>query len=139
MIQRIGVLTGGGDAPGQNVCLKAIVQNAIDRGFDVIGIRQGWTGLLRYDPDNAETHSGQIILLNKSRVRDIDRQPGSYLHSSRLNPAAVAPQAVPSFLESYRDGSEPVDLTVHVKRAVEKLGLSALIVLGDRLALNYAA
>src|SRR5512136_871893 len=139
MIQRIGVLTGGGDAPGQNVCLKAIVQNAIDRGFDVIGIRQGWTGLLRYDPDNADTHSGQIILLNKARVRDIDRQPGSFLHSSRLNPAAVAPQAVPYFLESYLRGSEPVDLTPHIKRAVEKIGLAALIVVGDSATLKYAA
>ncbi len=139
MTKRIGVLTGGGDAPGQNVCLKAIVQNAIDRGFEVIGIRQGWTGLLHYDPDNADTYSGQIIILNKARVRDIDRQPGSFLHSSRLNPAAVAPQAVPSFLASFLRGNEPVDLTAHVKRAVEKLGLAALIVLGDRVALNYAA
>jgi ATP-dependent phosphofructokinase / diphosphate-dependent phosphofructokinase len=139
MTKRIGVLTGGGDAPGQNACLKAIVQNAIDRGFDVIGIRQGWTGLLRYDPDNADTHSGQIILLNKSRVRDIDRQPGSFLHASRLNPAAVAPQAVPYFLESYLRGDQPIDVTPHIIRAIEKIGLSALVVVGDSGTLKYAA
>jgi ATP-dependent phosphofructokinase / diphosphate-dependent phosphofructokinase len=139
MVKRIGVLTGGGDAPGQNACLKTIVQSAIDRGFDVIGIRQGWTGLLRYDPDNADTHSGQIILLNKSRVRDIDRQPGSFLHSSRLNPAAVMPQAIPYFLEAYRQGEEPIDLTPHIIRAIEKIGLSALVVVGDSATLKYAA
>jgi 6-phosphofructokinase 1 len=59
MSKIIGVLTGGGDVPGQNVCLKAIVQNAGDRGFDVIGVRQGWTGLLHYDPDNSDTHTGR--------------------------------------------------------------------------------
>lgn len=139
MTKRIGVLTGGGDVPGQNVCLKAIVYNAIDRGFDVIGIRQGWTGLLNYDLDNADTHGEQIMILNKPRVRDIDRQPGSFLHSSRLNPAAVAPNVVPSFLQSYRRGSDPVDLTAHIKQAIEKIGLSALIVLGDPVTLNYAA
>jgi 6-phosphofructokinase 1 len=139
MIKRVGVLTGGGDAPGQNVCLKAIVQHANDRGIDVIGIRQGWLGLLRYDPDNTETHGKQILILNKTRVRDIDRQPGSFLHSSRVNPAAVAPQAVPYFLESYLKGNEPVDLTPHIKRAVEKIGIEALVVLGDSATLNYAA
>ena len=139
MIQRIGVLTGGGDAPGQNVCLKAIVQNANDRGLDVIGIRQGWLGLLRYDPDNTETHGRQILILNKTRVRDIDRQPGSFLHSSRVNPAAVPPQAVPYFLESYLKGNDPVDLTPHIQRAIEKIGIDALVVLGDSAALNYAA
>lgn len=139
MTKRIGVLTGGGDAPGQNVCLKAVVYNAIDRGFDVIGIRQGWAGLLNYDPDNADTHSGQIMILNKARIRDIDRQSGSFLHSSRLDPAAVKPNAVPYFLRSQLHGNEPIDLTSHIKRAIEKIGVSALIVLGDRATLNYAA
>jgi 6-phosphofructokinase len=139
MSKIMGVLTGGGDAPGQNVCLKAIVQNAGDRGCDVIGIRQGWTGLLNYDPNNSDTHTKQIMLLNKTRVRDIDRQPGSFLHSSRLNPAAVVPQLVPGFLESHLHGTEPIDLTPHIQRAIEKIGLSALIVLGDRATLSYAA
>ena len=139
MTKRIGILTGGGDAPGQNVCLKALVHNATDHGFDVVGIRQGWSGLLNYDPDNADTHSGQIIILSQSRVRDIDRQPGSFLHSSRLNPAAVRPQFVPYFLRSQLRGDEPIDLTPHIKRAIEKIGLSALIVLGDQGVLRYAA
>ncbi|MBI5563770.1 MAG: 6-phosphofructokinase, partial [Chloroflexi bacterium] len=139
MTKRIGILTGGGDAPGQNVCLKALVHNATDHGFDVVGIRQGWSGLLNYDPDNADTHSGQIIILSQSRVRDIDRQPGSFLHASRLNPAAVRPQTVPYFLRSQLRGDEPIDLTAHIKRVIEKIGLSALIVLGDQAVLSYAA
>jgi 6-phosphofructokinase 1 len=46
MANRIGLLTGGGDAPGLNFCLKTIVYNAIDRGYEVVGIRKGWKGLL---------------------------------------------------------------------------------------------
>ena len=47
MAKRIGLLTGGGDAPGQNVCVKSLVYGAIDQGYEVIGIRKGWEGLLR--------------------------------------------------------------------------------------------
>jgi 6-phosphofructokinase 1 len=139
MTKRIAVLTSGGDAPAQNVCLKAIVYDATDRGYDVLGIRQGWKGLLSYDPDNADTHSGQVMILNKSRVRDIDRLPGSFLHTSRIDPAAVAPKDVPHFLPPAKPGDEPVDLTAHIKRAIAKLGVDALVVLGDRPALIYAA
>ncbi len=140
MAKRVAVLTGGGDAPGQNVCLKAIVHNASDRGFDVLGIRQGWKGLLNYDPDNTDTHSGQAMILSKSRVRDIDRLPGSFLHTSRIDPAAVAANDVPHFLQSSQRMNQPaVDLTAHVKRVISKLGVDALIVLGDRAMLAYAA
>ncbi len=55
MAKRIGLLTGGGDAPGQNVCLKALVYNAIDRGYQVVGIRKGWEGLMYYQPENSTT------------------------------------------------------------------------------------
>jgi 6-phosphofructokinase 1 len=41
---RIGVLTGGGDVPGLNTCIKAIVNHAEDRGFEVYGFRRGWAG-----------------------------------------------------------------------------------------------
>lgn len=73
MAKRIGVLTGGGDAPGQNVCLKAITYHAIDHGWEVIGIRKGWEGLLNFDPDNPSTRGDNTIELTKLRVRDIDR------------------------------------------------------------------
>ena len=139
MAKRIGLLTGGGDAPGQNVCLKALVYNAIDRGYQVVGIRKGWEGLMYYQPENSTTHADNVMILTKSRVRDIDRWGGSFLHSSRLHPGQVPPEAVPTFLQSRKKGDQPVDITDHVKQVLNKLQLDALVVLGDRATLDYAA
>lgn len=139
MAKRIGVLTGGGDAPGQNVCLKAIVYNAMDRGYEVVGIRKGWEGLLHYNLNDTTSQADNMMILTKSRVRDIDRMGGSFLHSSRLDPSQVSPEAVPAFLKAQGQGDRPVDLTDHLKRVVDKLQLAALIVLGDRAVLSYAA
>ncbi len=139
MTKRIGMLTVGGDAPGQNVCLKSLVYSAMDEDYEVIGIRKGWEGLLHYNPADPLTHSENMMPLSKLRVRDIDRMPGSFLHSSRLDPGAVPAEAVPIFLQSEDGHADVVDLTRHLMRAVEELQLDALIVLGDRLGLNYAA
>jgi 6-phosphofructokinase len=49
---RIGVLTGGGDVPGLNPCIKAVVNRAHAAGWEVVGIRRSWGGLLNYNPDN---------------------------------------------------------------------------------------
>ena len=155
MAKRIGILTAGGDAPGLNVCLKALVYNAIDRTYEVIGIRKGWEGLLHYDPKNPDTHAANTMIMTRSRIRDIDRMAGSFLHSSRLDPHQVSPEAVPSFLQQMKQVDQPfdpstslraseaqgrpADLTDHIKRVLEKLQLEALVVLGDNAALNYAA
>ncbi len=139
MSKRIGILTAGGDAPGQNVCMKALTYSALDRGYDVVGIRKGWEGLLNYNPDDPDTHSANLMPLTKVRSRDVDRMPGSFLHSSRLDPGAVSPTLIPNFLPGQGDDKTPVDLTAHVKRAIEKIGLDALVVLGDCAALCYAA
>ena len=139
MAKRIGLLTGGGDAPGQNVCLKALVYNAIDRGYQVVGIRKGWEGLMCYQPENSTTHADNVMILTKSRVRDIDRWGGSFLHSSRLHPGQVPPEAVPAFLQSHKKGDLPVDITDHIKQVLNKLQLDALVVLGDKATLDYAA
>ncbi len=139
MAKRIGVLTAGGDAPGQNVCLKAIVTNAIDRGYEVVGIRKGWEGLMRIDPHSPTTQTDHAMVLTKPRVRDIDRVPGSFLHSSRVDPAHVSARAAPTFLRLSPASDQWLDLTDHVKRAVETLRLDALILLGDNFSLNYAA
>ncbi len=138
MEKRIGVLSGGGDAPGQNVCLKAIVAHAVERGIEVLGIRKGWEGLLHYNPDDPQTFSDNLIHLNATRVRDIDRMPGAFLHSSRLTPNAVPLARTPAFLKSH-NGSGERDFTSHILRAVEALQLDGLIVLGDRVALTYGA
>ena len=49
---RVGVLTGGGDVPGLNPCIKALVMHAADEGIEVIGIRRGWGGLLEINLDD---------------------------------------------------------------------------------------
>lgn len=139
MLKRIGVLTGGGDAPGQNVCLKSITYHALDRGFEVVGIRKGWDGLLRYDPDDPATHGEQVMPLTKTRVRDIDRMPGSFLHSSRRDPSMVPAADVPDFLKLQVGNQVSVDLTAHIKRVINTLQLDALLVIGDAVALQYAA
>ncbi len=139
MAKRIGLLTAGGDAPGQNVCLKAIVYNAIDRGYEVVGIRKGWEGLLHLNPDNPATQTDHAMVLTKGRVRDIDQTPGSFLHSSRIDPSRIGPQSLPSFLRPAHPSGEPMDLTHHIQRAMEILHLQALILVGDHNNLIYAA
>lgn len=139
MAKRIGVLTVGGDAPGQNVCLKALVYSAVARGYDVIGVRKGWEGLLNYDPTDPDTHGLNVMPLTKARAHDIDRMPGSFLHSSRVEPNALNLRDVPAFLRAKVNEQSPVDLTAHIQRVVAKLGLDALIVLGDCAGLCYAA
>lgn len=139
MAKRIGLLTGGGDAPGQNVCLKSLVYGALDQGYEVIGIRKGWEGLLHFNPDDPSTHGENTMPLTKLRVRDIDRMAGAFLHSSRVDPSAVSAVHVPNFLRLHPQGEPPLDLTDHVKRVVSAIGLDALIVLGDRGTLHYAA
>ncbi len=95
---KIGILTGGGDVPGLNPCIKAVVNRANDEGHEVVGIRRGWGGLLWYNEDDPETHNF-IMPLDKQRVRTVDRTGGTFLHTSRTNPGKVRPKNVPDFLK----------------------------------------
>ncbi|MBI5670578.1 MAG: ATP-dependent 6-phosphofructokinase [Chloroflexi bacterium] len=134
---RIGVLTGGGDVPGLNPCIKQIVNRAMDNGYEVLGIRRGWAGLLEYNPD-AEDNSRHILPLDRQVVRRIDRSGGTFLHTSRTNPSNVKAKNLPDFLkkegESYPD---VVDCTPHVLRVIEHLGIDALIPIGGDDTLSY--
>ena len=56
---RIGILTGGGDVPGLNPCIKAVVNRAEENGWEVVGIRRGWGGLLHYDLDERTAVAGE--------------------------------------------------------------------------------
>ncbi|MBI4534857.1 MAG: 6-phosphofructokinase, partial [Ignavibacteriae bacterium] len=129
----IGILTGGGDVPGLNPCVKAVVVRAVDAGYEVLGIRRGWGGLVHYNPDNPE-ESGELILpLTKANTRTIDRSGGTFLHTSRTNPARVKNKDMPAFLT--RQGQRPstggrTDVTPHVLRVLGHLGIDALITIG---------
>ena len=73
---RIGVLTGGGDCPGLNAAIRAIALDAWRRGSEVIGILEGWRGVVE----------GQTRSLVRDDVRGILRQGGTLLRTSRTNP-----------------------------------------------------
>lgn len=140
---RIGILTGGGDVPGLNPCIKAVVTRAVDAGHEVVGFRRGWGGLLMLDRDNPETMSQYVRNLDKSVVRTIDRTGGTFLHTSRTNPGKVAPKDVPEFL---KDPEHPEaeaadmslrDFTPHVLKNLEYLGIDTLIPIGGDDTLSY--
>lgn len=141
-MKRIAVLTGGGDVPGLNPCIRSVVYDAIDEGFDVIGIRRGWGGLLQYNAADPQTLDEQIIQLNKINTRTIDRSGGTVLHTSRTNPGAVSKREIPEFLRdsSYNSLAEDkkYDYTVHALKALESLKIDALISIGGDDTLSYA-
>jgi 6-phosphofructokinase 1 len=139
---RIGVLTGGGDVPGLNPCIKAIVYRATEQGADVLGIRRGWAGLLQYNLDEKQEESDKVITLHRLNTRTIDRSGGTFLHTSRTNPANVKKKELPPFLQSFAHqstgGGETVDCTAHVLRVIEKLGIDVLITIGGDDTQSYA-
>jgi ATP-dependent phosphofructokinase / diphosphate-dependent phosphofructokinase len=137
---KIGILTGGGDVPGLNPCIKVMVHRAIEAGHEVVGIRRGWAGLLNYDPTTGDGQSDWIIPLTRSTVRTVDRFGGTFLHTSRTNPGRVRPADIPEFLQTEfsGDGDEPVDCTPHVLRAIEQLGIDVMAPIGGDDTLSYA-
>lgn len=137
MSERVAILTGGGDVPGLNMCIKSLVYRLIDFGFQPIGVRKGWEGLINYNHHDRSTYGANFIELTKNLVRPIDRTPGSFLHSSRINPTQTPRAQVPEFL--LNGAIDAQDLTEHIKEAIERLGFRALIVVGDDDMLYYAA
>jgi len=146
MVKRIGILTGGGDVPGLNSVIKSVVYGGSDLGFEVTGIRKGWDGLTRLDLDDPESEATYVLPLNRVNTRTIDRTGGTFLHSSRTNPAKM--KTVPSFLnaddypksEFTKKGitSTVFDITKAVLRNLERLGIEYLIAIGGDDTLSYA-
>jgi ATP-dependent phosphofructokinase / diphosphate-dependent phosphofructokinase len=141
-MMRIGILTGGGDVPGLNPCIKAVVNRATENGWEVVGIRKGWGGLLNFDPSDPSSHSEWIQPLDDGIVRTIDRSGGTHLHTSRTNPQKVRPADLPAFLEgkyTLEPGKERIDCTAHTLEALEHLGIDALVPIGGDDTLSFAA
>jgi ATP-dependent phosphofructokinase / diphosphate-dependent phosphofructokinase len=138
---RIGILTGGGDVPGLNPCIKAAVYRATEEGHEMIGIRRGWGGLLNFNPDDPEHHDEHIIPLTRVSTRTIDRTGGTHLHTSRTNPGKVKENDLPDFLKGTYFATEkdkPIDCTAHILRVLSYLKLDALITIGGDDTLSYA-
>jgi 6-phosphofructokinase 1 len=133
----IGILTGGGDVPGLNPCIKALVYRGIEEGLRVCGIRRGWAGLLDFNPHEPESMENNVMELEKRTVRTIDRSGGTYLHTSRTNPGKVKYENVPEFLKEQAKEGELNDFTPHVLNNLEHLGINVLIPIGGDDTLSY--
>ena len=72
-VKRIGVLTSGGDAPGMNAAIRAVVRSALSRGIEVVGIRRGWQGLI----------NGDFVQMDSSSVSRIINRGGTILYTAR--------------------------------------------------------
>ena len=145
--KRIGILTGGGDVPGLNAVIKSVVYRGAETDCEVIGIRRGWEGLTHVDLNNPASKARYILPLNRENTRTIDRTGGTFLHSSRTNPAKM--KKVPAALqaqkfeakESTKKGvtSTVFDVTPAVLKNIAALGLDYLIAIGGDDTLSYAA
>lgn len=120
---RIGLLTGGGDVPGLNPCIRSITLSADDLGWEVTGFRRGWDGVLAIDPDDPASIAANSLSLTRESVRGIDRAGGTILHTSRLDPRTVP-------------GG---DRTGHVIEVLQALGIDAMITLGGDGTLRFSA
>ena len=120
---KLAVLTGGGDVPGLNPCIRSITLSATDLGWDVVGLRRGWEGVLELDPDDPASIAGNTFALTRESVRGIDRTGGTILHTSRADPRTHAAG----------------DRTAHVLRVLDRLGIDALVTLGGDGTLRFSA
>jgi 6-phosphofructokinase 1 len=134
---RIGILTGGGDVPGLNACIKAVVNRVAEEGHEVVGIRRGWGGLAYYNPDDPQATGNDLITLDPGVVRTIDRTGGTFLHTSRTNPGKVRAAEIPDFLDVQVGDEGYADITPHVLRVLEDRGIDVLIPIGGDDTLSY--
>ena len=118
--KRIGVLTGGGDAPGLNPAIKGLVYRGSELGLEVIGLFDGWRSLLNPRPG--------VLALDRATVRRWDRDGGTNLGSSRTNP----------FRQVNEEG-EHQDRSGEVLANIEQVGLEAVVVCGGEDTLGVAA
>jgi 6-phosphofructokinase len=145
--KRIGILTGGGDVPGLNSVIKTVVYRGSEIGCEVIGIRRGWEGLTHVDLSDPASRTRYILPLNRENTRTIDRTGGTYLHSSRTNPAkmkklppVLAGQDFPKSEFTKRGETSTVyDVSKAVLKNIETLGLDYLVAIGGDDTLSYAA
>ena len=134
----IAILTGGGDVPGLNPCIKTLVMRAVSEGVRPIGIRRGWAGILEYNPDDPASSEKCLRELSPAEVRTIDRAGGTYLHTSRTNPSAARKKDVPGFLKkAFGKDEEVKDLTHHVIKNLEAIGIDAIIPIGGDDTLSF--
>jgi len=133
----IGILTGGGDVPGLNPAIRAVTFRALREGFQVIGIRRGWAGLVdiirEKDADNSECFQ----VLNEEIVNRAGRTGGTFIHTSRTNPIKMKKDAVPDHLKDQYN-EEINDLVPEVLKNLDYLGIDYLVPIGGDDTLSVA-
>ncbi len=132
----IAILTGGGDVPGLNPAIRAITIRALREGYQVIGLRRGWAGIMELVRDKKADNSDKYMLLTEEIVNKSGRTGGTFLHTSRTRPSHVPKANVPAHLQS-KYNSDVNDLTEEVIRNLEFLGVEYLIPIGGDDTLSY--
>jgi len=133
----IGILTGGGDVPGLNPAIRAVTFRALREGYEVIGVRHGWAGLIEMIRDKNYDNSDNFQVLTEEVVNRAGRTGGTFLHSSRTNPSRVSKSSVPAHLrDTYT--ADKNDLTPDVLKNLAWLGIDYLIPIGGDDTLSYA-
>jgi ATP-dependent phosphofructokinase / diphosphate-dependent phosphofructokinase len=116
-MRRIAINTGGGDAPGLNAVIRSVALSALSRGWEVIGIRRGYEGLL--DAGGLES----LVPLDRQAVRGIAHLGGTILGTTNRNDPFHYPQEVDGKLV-------PTDVSPRIVARFKELGLEALVALG---------
>jgi 6-phosphofructokinase 1 len=110
-MERVGILTGGGDCPGLNAVIRAAARRSMERGYDVVGVREGWRGLVE----------SLLQPLGPREISGILPRGGTIIGTTRTNPYKVA-GGVERVLQTFADAR-----------------LDALVVIGGEDTLGVAA
>jgi 6-phosphofructokinase 1 len=133
----IGILTGGGDVPGLNPAIRAVTIRALREGYQVIGLRRGWAGVMSIIRDRGADNSENYQVLTEEIVNKAGRTGGTFLHTSRTRPSRVRKSEVPVHLQE-RYAEEVNDLSDEVLQNLDYLGIDYLIPIGGDDTLSYA-
>jgi len=132
----IAILTGGGDVPGLNPAIRAVTIRAIREGYQVIGLRRGWAGIMEVVRDRKADNSENYRILTEDIVNRAGRTGGTFLHTSRTRPSHVPRIKVPEqHKDTYTD--EMNDMTPEIIKNLDFLGVDYLIPIGGDDTLSY--
>ncbi len=132
----IGILTGGGDVPGLNPAIRAVTFRALREGYQVIGLRRGWGGIVDLVRDPEADNSNNYQVLTEEIVNRAGRTGGTFLHTSRTRPSNVKKTDLPEHLrDTYTE--ERNDLTPEILKNLDFLGIDYLIPIGGDDTLSY--
>ena len=127
-IRRVGISTGGGDAPGLNAVIRAVVLAAHNQGWEVVGIRDGYNGI--FLPE--QYSDGGLIPLTPERVRGITHLGGTIIGTTNAGNPLKFPVKQP-------DGTvAEVDRTDELVKALDANGIDAVVAVGGDGSLTIA-